>query len=201
MSLSRGARFVLGLLLVATILSLGAMTVLYLAFGRSPAVAQASTLTLRPAGDLPEMVPDMVLPLSDGHTLTVRGYVELIRKAKIDRRVARLLLKPGALDSPYWAKLQELRDAILDFRQSGKPVFAFLEYGGEREYYLASAADRGVPAAERHARPDRPRQLRGVPARRVRLGGHLSRLPARRRLQDRRQHVHREDASRRRTAR
>jgi len=49
---------------------------------------------------------------------------------------------PGSLDSPYWAKVQELRDAVVDFRRSGKPVTAFLEYGADREYYLASAADK-----------------------------------------------------------
>lgn len=141
-SLSRGVRFVLGLLVVASFISLGVMALLYVAFGRSPGVSEGSTLTLRPAGDLPEMVPDVVLPISNGHTLTVRGYVELIHKAKVDRRVARLLLKPGALDSPFWGKLQELREAILDFRESGKPVYAFLEQGGDRQYYLASAANR-----------------------------------------------------------
>jgi protease-4 len=52
------------------------------------------------------------------------------------------VLRPGGFDSPFWAKLQELREALVDFRQSGKPVYALLEYGGDREYYLASAADR-----------------------------------------------------------
>jgi protease-4 len=49
---------------------------------------------------------------------------------------------PRPLDSPFWGKVQELRDAVLDFRKSGKTVVAYLEYGGDREYYLASAADR-----------------------------------------------------------
>jgi protease-4 len=49
---------------------------------------------------------------------------------------------PSSFESPFWAKVQELRDAVLDFRKSGKIVVAFLEYGGDREYYLASAADR-----------------------------------------------------------
>ena len=118
------------------------MTVMYFTMGRSPRVAASSTLVLRPSGDLPEVVPDVVLPFGGSHGLTVRGYVELIRKAKHDRRVAQLLIKPGGLESPFWAKAQELREAIIDFRQSGKPVYAFLEYGGGQEYYLASAADK-----------------------------------------------------------
>ena len=131
-----------GLLLVATLISVGAMTLMYLAVGRSPAIGSSSTLILRPAGDLPELIPEVVLPIADGRDLTVRGYVDVIRKAKHDRRVARLLIKPGGLESPFWAKIQEIREALVDFRRSGKPVYAFLEYGGGKEYFLASAADK-----------------------------------------------------------
>ena len=132
----------LGLLLVATFISVAVMTLMYLALGRSPTIASSSTLVLRPSGDLPELIPEVILPIGGGQHLTVRGYVDVIRKAKQDRRVARLLIKPGGLESPFWAKVQEVRDAIVDFRRSGKPVYAFLEYGGSKEYYLASAADK-----------------------------------------------------------
>jgi protease-4 len=121
------------------------MTVLYLMMGRAPSLPQGATLTLRPSGDLPEVAPELVLPsLRDSHRLSIRGYVELIQKAKHDARIARLLIRPGAMESPFWAKVQELREAIVDFKQSGKPVYAFLEYAGDKEYYLASAADRVV---------------------------------------------------------
>lgn len=142
MSVSRGLRLVFGLLIVATLASAAAMFAIYLTLGGEPRVATASTLLLRPSGDLPETVPDLVLPFGESRGMTVRGYVELIRKARMDSRVARLLIRPGNLESPYWAKLQEIRDAIVDFRESGKPVYAFLEAAGERQYYLASAADR-----------------------------------------------------------
>lgn len=144
MSLSRGVRFVITLLVVAVGLSTAAVAAVYLMVGRGPRLAESSTLVLRPSGDLPEAAPDVVLPLADGHVPTVRGYVDLLRKAKHDRRVARLLIKPGGLGSPYWGKVQELREAILDFKTSGKPVYAFLEMAGAPEYLLASAADRVV---------------------------------------------------------
>src|SRR6185295_7921003 len=38
--------------------------------------------------------------------------------------------------------LQELRAALMDFRKSGKPITAYLEYASGQEYYVASAADR-----------------------------------------------------------
>ncbi len=116
------------------------MLLLYLSIGAEPSVASRSTLVLRPSGDLPEVLPEVVF--GSGDELTVRAYVELVRKAKADKRISGILLKPGPLDSPFWAKIQELREALGDFKSSGKKVHAFLEYGGDREYYLASAADR-----------------------------------------------------------
>jgi protease-4 len=95
---------------------------------------------LRPSGDLPEVAPDFAFGGGDG--LTIRAYVELIRKAKSDSRIKGILLRPGGINSPFWAKLQELREAIADFKTSGKYVYAWLEYAGDREYYLASVADR-----------------------------------------------------------
>jgi len=124
---------------VATFASVAAMVVLYFVVGQEPAVPARATLVLSPSGDLPEVLPQLVF--GDGE-LTVRGYVELIRKAKADARITGILLRPGSLSSPYWAKIQEVRDALNDFRAGGKYVHAWLEYAGDREYYLASSADR-----------------------------------------------------------
>jgi protease-4 len=135
----RGVGFVLGLLLFATLISAAAMFFLYLSMGQEPSVSSGSTLVLRPSGDLPEVLPEVVFGGSD--ELTVRAYLELIRKAKNDKRIGGILVKPGGLNSPFWAKVQEVREALLDFKRSGKYVHALLEYGGDREYYLATAAD------------------------------------------------------------
>ncbi|HYE86089.1 MAG TPA: signal peptide peptidase SppA [Vicinamibacterales bacterium] len=136
----KGVRFVIGFLILATVVSVATMLLLYVVVSREPDVPARATLVLRPAGDLPEIVPDFTL--GGGDELTVRAYVELIRKAKGDSRVAGMLLRPGGINSPFWGKLQELRDAIEDFKATGKYVHAWLEYGGDREYFLASVADR-----------------------------------------------------------
>jgi len=75
-------------------------------------------------------------------TQTVGGYVDVLRRAKSDPRIESVLIVPTPFQSPYWGKVQELRDAVLDFRKSGKRISAYLEYAGEREYYLATAADK-----------------------------------------------------------
>lgn len=136
----KGLRFVVGFLVVATVISVVAMLLLYVVVTQEPRVPTNATLVLSPSGDLPEVIPDLVFGAGD--ELTVRAYVELIRKAKSDSRIAGILLRPGGINSPFWAKLQELREAIDDFKSSGKYVHAWLEYGGDREYFLASVADR-----------------------------------------------------------
>src|SRR5258706_15045494 len=119
------------------------MAFVYLLVYGGPSIRDDSTLVLRPGGALEETAPDDVVgQLIGRNATTVRGFVESLRLAKRDPRVTGVLLMPSSFESPFWAKVQELRDAVLDFRKSGKTVVAFLEYGGDREYYLASAADR-----------------------------------------------------------
>ena len=143
MALRRGVALVLTLITLAVVVSFAGTLFIYLLVSRGPSIQDDSTLVLRPGGQLQETQPDDVVGQLIGDTeTTVRGFVESLRNAKRDPRITGVLLMPSALESPYWAKVQELRDAVLDFRKSGKIVVAFLEYGGDREYYLASAADR-----------------------------------------------------------
>src|SRR5436190_13624866 len=130
MALSRAVRVVLFLLMFAVVVSVGGMAILFFAISRGPSVPDSAVLVLKPSGDLQETVSDDVVGQVLGReTRTVRGFVTNLRKAKRDPRIKSVLLIPGSLDSPYWAKVQELRDAVLDFRKSGKKVTAFLEFG------------------------------------------------------------------------
>jgi protease-4 len=139
----RGVRLVLSLIGLAAVVSMAAVVLTFVAVSRGPSVPSSATLVLRPGGDLPEVEPDDVVGQVFGRDVsTVRGFVEALRRASRDDRVRAVLLMPSTLNVPYWGKVQEMRDAIVAFRKSGKHVTAFLEFGGDREYYLASAADR-----------------------------------------------------------
>jgi protease IV len=139
----RGVRLVLSLIGLAVVISMASVVLMFFAASRGPSVPSSATLVLRPGGDLPEVEPDDVVGQVFGRDVnTVRGFVDALHKASRDSRVRSVLLMPSTLDLPYWGKVQEMRDAITAFRKSGKKVTAFLEYGGDREYYLASAADR-----------------------------------------------------------
>jgi len=111
---------------------------------RGPFVPEHATLLLRVGGTLVETPPSDVLGQVTGgrRAPTVRSYVDALQRAKTDSRITSVLVMPTHLDLPYWGKVQELRDAIVDFKQSGKHINAYLEDGGDREYYLATACDR-----------------------------------------------------------
>ncbi len=173
MALRRGVALILTFIGLAIFVSLAGTVFLYLIVSRAPAVPDEATLVLRPGGQLQEVVPDDVVgQLIGGDKTTVRGFIESLQMAKRDPRIANVLLRPSTLELPYWGKVQELHDAILDFRRSGKTVIAFLEYGGDREYYLASAADRVFLL------PTSPLDLTGVASYEVFLRGTLDKLGA-----------------------
>ena len=139
----RGLTIIFTLLGVAFVVSVAGFAALYFLVGREPAVPANATLTIRVGGDLTEMAPgDVVGYLRGARSPTVRSIVDNLRKAKVDGRVSAVLLKPTGLDTPFWGKVQEIRDAAIDFKKSGKPLYAYLEYGGDRDYYLASVADK-----------------------------------------------------------
>lgn len=80
----------------------------------------------------------------DPATLQLRMATEAIGRAAEDSRIAGILLVGEMTPAGYgsgFAALKELRNALVDFRKSGKPVMAYLENATTLEYYLASAAD------------------------------------------------------------
>jgi protease IV len=172
-ALRRGVALVLTLIGMAVLVSVAGILLLYLVMSRGPSVPERATLVLRPGGELHEIIPnDVVGQLIGREASTVRGFVESLRVAKRDPRIRSVVLMPATLDLPFWGKVQELRNAVLDFRESGKSVTAFLEYGGEREYYLASAADRVFML------PTSPLDLTGVASYEVFLRGALDKIGA-----------------------
>ena len=138
----RGVRLILGLLFLAVLVSIAGVTVMYLTMGRGPSVARNSTLVLRLDDDLHEVPGGGVAQLLETHPTGLRAVLENLQKAKADPRIGAVLVVPAGLQASLWAKVQEVHDAIADFRRSGKKAYAYLEYAGEREYYIASACDR-----------------------------------------------------------
>src|ERR1700683_2323590 len=110
---------------------------------KAPTIAENSVLVLRLQGEIPEKPPVELPPLfgGDGPRLTVSGVWMTLKKAAADSNIKAIVLEPEDL-AGGWAKLEEMRSDVEQFRKSGKPVYAYLRTAGGREYYVASAADR-----------------------------------------------------------
>ncbi len=109
----------------------------------APTVANNSVLVLNISGELPDYVAEEPLAKAFGiaQPQSFTSLLTQIRKAKVDPRIGAVLLDinfPGI----GWGKADELRDAIKDLRSSGKPVYAYMEIGMNKEYYIATAADK-----------------------------------------------------------
>jgi protease-4 len=141
------AKFFLGVIIGIVIAVFGSIIVL-LAIGRifankQPTVADNSVLLLDLQGEVPEAPPiDIPFPLGRPQAPpTVRDLWTSLHQAAKDSRVKAVVLEPRGIGAG-WAKLEEIRQEIAEFKKSGKPVYAYLQSPGSREYYLASVADK-----------------------------------------------------------
>jgi protease-4 len=169
------AKFLIGLVTgaILTVL-LGIVIVFSVArFGieRRPSIPSSGILRLQLEGGIPERPPvEFPIPFLGQETrVTVKDVWETLRKAAADSRIKAVTLEPRNLDVG-WAKLEELRADLEQFRKSGKPLVAYLKSAGTREYYLATAADRI------HIGPEEVLDVKGLRAQMTFFKGTLDKL-------------------------
>lgn len=140
-------KFLLGVL-VGGIITVLVIVIVVLAIGkifstRQPTVAANSALVLSLTGEVPEAAPVSIdIPfIQSPATPTVRDVWTSLHEAATDNRIKALVLQPRNV-LMGWGRLEEIRQEVLAFKKSGKPVYAYLQGPGSREYYLASAADK-----------------------------------------------------------
>ena len=107
-------------------------------------IPKNAILTINLAQPLPERLQKNPLGSLIGEDDEIPGLydaVRLIRKAKKDNNIAGILIKADGNGNGF-ANSDELRDAILDFRESKKFVIAHGDVMTQGAYYLASAAEK-----------------------------------------------------------
>ncbi|HPF71279.1 MAG TPA: S49 family peptidase, partial [Candidatus Krumholzibacteria bacterium] len=82
-----------------------------------------------------------------GDELTLGEAVFGLARAADDDRISALVLDLQGIDAD-WAKVDELAGAIGRFRQSGKPVIAYMDGADTRDYVLAAQADQVIMSPE-----------------------------------------------------
>ena len=139
--------YVLIIFLVFFILAAAAAVSYFLMDWGRPAVTVPlhAYLEINLSGELQEIAaPDFFSNVILGiRPLSMNELWMNIRKAKADDRIDAILLRMNLLACD-WAKMTELRDAILDFRKAGKKAYAYIDEAPDfdKEYYLATACDR-----------------------------------------------------------
>lgn len=80
---------------------------------------------------------------SAGRELGLDEILGAIKKAETDDRIKGIYLNPTIINAGM-ASVEEIRNALIDFKKSGKFVYAYGETLSQKAYYLVSVADKLV---------------------------------------------------------
>ena len=106
-------------------------------------VADKSVLVLNLSGELHEQSEDNVFQQFAGTpfgNLGLEKILSAIKKAKNNDKIKGIYIEAGALGADL-ASLQEIRNALLDFKKSHKWIIAYADTYTQGTYYVASAAN------------------------------------------------------------
>lgn len=110
-----------------------------------PTVSDGSVLRIELNGTVSERVTENPFAeLMGNKALASQGLDDLlkaIKVAKTNDKIKGIYLEGGLLSADF-ASLEELRKALVDFKQSKKFVVAYADHYTQGSYYLASAADK-----------------------------------------------------------
>jgi protease IV len=131
-----------------------------------------AVLVIDASGEIDEQrEPDFFADLTGEGKPVLHDYIDAIDAAKGDSRIQGLVVRVAPL-ATGWAKLEEIRNHLIEFRKSGKPSICYLGYDGigNPEYYLASACQ------EVWLVPQSSVTIRGMMAQALFLRGTLDKL-------------------------
>ncbi len=82
-----------------------------------------------------------ILGMGDMSAMGLNDLIASIRKAKDNDDIKGIYLEGGVLEFDAPATAQQLRDALKDFKKSGKWIVAYADQYMQASYYVASVAD------------------------------------------------------------
>lgn len=109
-----------------------------------PTLKDNSVLVMKLQGTITDRTEENLLGELTGGQVNQLGMNEIlsaIKKAKNEDKIKGIYLETGFLQTDY-ATLQEIRNALEDFKKSGKWIISYGEVISQGAYYLSSAADK-----------------------------------------------------------
>lgn len=130
--------------LIMTILGFICITGMIASSNSKPTLKDNAVMVLKLQGQIEDRSEDNWLGELTGeqfNNLGMNKILSSIRKAKDEEKVKGIYLETGILESDY-ATLQEIRNALADFKKSGKWIIAYGDALSQGGYYLASVANK-----------------------------------------------------------
>lgn len=103
-----------------------------------------SVLVLNLSGVIEEQGQENILGQLTGNTVNNLGLDNLlsaIKKAKDNDNIKGIYIEAGVLQAGY-ATMQEIRNALLDFKKKGKWIVTYADTYSQGTYYIATVADK-----------------------------------------------------------
>lgn len=138
---------VVGLVVAGILMGIFSMLMFMgMAMGTSaPKVEENSVLVMKLDGTLSERAEenpfDMLMGGAGTSALSLENMLKAVELAKENENIKGLYVEAGMLSGASPAMLQELRDAIVDFKKDGKFVLSYGDTYTQGAYYVCSAAD------------------------------------------------------------
>ena len=110
----------------------------------TPEVSNNSVMVLNLSGVIDEQGQEDFLGTLTGNTMSNLGLdnmLSAIKKAKDNDKIKGIYIEAGILQAGY-ATMQEIRNALLDFKKKGKWIVAYGDTYTQGTYYIASVADK-----------------------------------------------------------
>ena len=149
-----GALFAIFLLFGVALVGCFAVIALVGVSEKGPAVADNSLLVLDIAAPIPDAPPELSAAqlfsgLNDEQQektpVTLREVLRALHRAATDPKIRGVFitgnLVPGTGYGSSYPALKEIREALVKFKESHKPVYAYLQFPFTQAYYLESVAD------------------------------------------------------------
>ncbi len=133
---------IIGIILASFIMFLiflGTLSVLISMQDKPAEIRDNSILVLTLDKPISDRVPS--IPFSSSRYLGLNDILNNIHKAKEDSKIKGIYIEPSIIPAGL-ATLEEIRNAILDFKESGKFVICYSDYYSQSSYYLATTADK-----------------------------------------------------------
>ncbi len=130
--------------IVFTILGIVTMVGMVASSDTETTVKENSIFVLNLEGSLSERIQDNPISSIMGKEFTELGLDDIlasIKKAKDNENIKGIYLQAGMMEASF-ASLEEIRGALLDFKESGKFIVAYADTYEQGMYYLASVADK-----------------------------------------------------------